>query len=187
MQKEIKKNKSNDLLFIIIMLVMCVCILGLLKGNAPAIFGYRILNVISGSMEPAIEIGSYIIIRETESEKLEVGDVITFISQEPAIYGMYNTHRIYDICKDTYTGETLYITKGDAYAETDAYPVAEEQIVGKLVKVLPFGKSIGKVLAHLSNNYLYFGIIVVLLAICLISYIIQLFKVLFGKDEEETD
>lgn len=187
MQKEKKKNKGNDLLFMIVMLVACVCILGLVKGNAPAIFGYRILHVISGSMEPAIETGSYIIIRETDSENLEIGDVITFISEEPAIYGMYNTHRIYDICKDTYTGETLYITKGDAHADKDAYPVKEEQIVGKLVKVLPFGKSIGKALTHLSNNYVYFGIVIVPLVICLISYIVQLAKALFGKDEEETD
>lgn len=185
MQKEKKKNKGNDLLFIIVVLVACVCIVGLVKGNAPAIFGYRILHVISGSMEPAIETGSYIIIRETDSENLEVGDVITFISEEPAIYGMYNTHRIYDICNDTYTGETLYITKGDAHTNTDAYPVTEEQIVGKLVKVLPFGKSIGKVLTHLSNNQVYLGIAIVILAICLISYIVQLVKTLLGKDEEE--
>lgn len=186
-KKKKKKKKSNDVFFIIVMFIMCVCILGLLKGNAPAIFGYRILHVISGSMEPAIEVGSYIIIKETDANSLEIGDVITFVSEEPAIYGMYNTHRIYDICRDTYTDETLYITKGDAHETTDAYPVTEEQIVGKLVKVLPFGKSIGKLLSHLSNNYVYFGIVFIPLGICLISYIIQLLKALFGKDEEETE
>ena len=187
MQKEKKKNKGNDLFFIIVLLVVCVCIWGLLKGNAPAVFGYRILHVISGSMEPAIETGSYIIIRETESENLQIGDIITFISKEPAIYGMYNTHRIYDICKDTYTGETLFITKGDAHEDTDGYPVMKDQIVGKLVKVLPFGKSIGKLLTHLSNNYVYFGIVIVPLAICLISYIVQLVKTIFENEDEEKE
>lgn len=182
-----EKRKGNDLLFIVVILLTCVCIFGLLKGNAPAIFGYRILHVISGSMEPEIENGSYIIIKEVDASELQVGDVITFISEEPAIYGMYNTHRIYDICKDTYTGETLFITKGDAHEDTDAYPVSVEQIVGKLVKVLPFGKTIGKVLVHLSNNYVYFGIVILPLLICLISYIVQLFKALSGKDKEEKD
>ena len=181
------KKKSNDLLFIVIVLLTCACIFGLMKGNAPAIFGYRILHVISGSMEPMIESGSYIIIKEVSPSSLQVGDVITFVSEEPAIYGMYNTHRIYDICKDTYTGETLYITKGDAYEETDAYPVTEEQIVGKLVKIVPFGKTIGKLLTHLSNNYVYFGIVILPLMICLISYIVQLVKALFEKDKEEID
>lgn len=188
MQEEKKKKKKNgDLFFVFVMLVMCICIVGLVKGNAPAVFGYRILHVISGSMEPEIETGSYIIIRETDSEYLKVGDVITFISEEPAIYGMYNTHRIYDICNDTYTGEKLFITKGDAYTETDAYPVGEDQIVGKLVKVLPLGKSITKILSHLSNNHVYLGIIILPMVICLISYVVQLIKTIKEKDEDETE
>lgn len=185
MQDKSIKKKAGDLVFFFIMLLFCVCIIGLIRGNAPAVFGYRILNVISGSMEPEIETGSYIIIRETDSDELVVGDIITFISKEPAIYGMYNTHRIYDICKDTYTGETLFITKGDAYEETDAYPVHENEIVGKLVKVVPFGKNIGKMISHLSNNYVYFGIIIVPLLICLISYVVQLFRTIRENDIEE--
>lgn len=182
-----KKKKSGDLFFALVMIAMCIGIVGLVKGNAPAVFGYRILHVISGSMEPEIETGSYIIIRETDSEQLKEGDVITFVSEEPAIYGMYNTHRIYDICKDTYTGENLFITKGDAHTETDAYPVREDQIVGKLVKVLPFGKSIGKMISHLSNNKVYLGIIILPMIICLISYIVQLVKVIKEKDEDEIE
>lgn len=180
-----KKRKSGDIVFFLMIVLLCICIIGLAKGNVPAIFGYRILNVISGSMEPWIETGSYIIIRETDSKDLVIGDVITFISKEPAIYGMYNTHRIYDICKDTYTGEILFITKGDAYSETDAYPVHEEDIVGKVVKILPFGKSIGKLMTNFSNNNVYFGIIIVLLTVCLISYGVQLVKTIATKDTEE--
>ena len=183
--KTLRKKKKNDIFFIIIIVVTCFFAFNLLKGNAPAIFGYRILHVISGSMEPKIENGSYIIVKEVNPGTLKEGDVITFISEEPAIYGLYNTHRIYDICKDTYTGETLFITKGDAHAEPDSYPVEAEQIVGKLVKVVPFGKSIGKLMTRLSNNHVYLGIIIIPLFICLVSYIIQLFKALSEKDEEE--
>lgn len=182
--KTVKKRKIKDVVFIIVVLVTCFFAVCLMKGNMPAIFGYRILHVISGSMEPTIENGSYIIVKEISPAKLQEGDVITFISEEPAIYGMYNTHRIYDICKDTYTGETLFITKGDAHEETDSYPVLKEQIVGKMVKVVPFGKNVGKVLTRLSNNHVYFGIIIVILGICLISYVIQLFKAIFHKEEE---
>ena len=153
----------------------------------PAIFGYRMLHVVSGSMEPAIERGSYIIIKEVTPSELQVGDIVTFVSEEPAIYGMYNTHRIYDICTDTYTGETLYITKGDAFEEPDAYSVSEEQIVGRLTKILPYGKAISKIMATLSNNYVYFGIVIIPLVICLVSYFVQFIEALFGKNDDEED
>lgn len=178
------KRGSGNTFFIIVILLVCVVVFCLLKGNAPAIFGYRILHVVSSSMEPMLEEGCYIIIKETSVAKLQEGDVITFISEEPAIYGMYNTHRIYDIFEDTYTGERLFITKGDAYEEPDDYPVEADQIVGKLVKVLPLGKTIGKMMTYLSNNNVYFVVVILPLVICLISYLVQFFRVLLGKEEE---
>ena len=47
-------------------------------------------------------------------EELKEGDIITFISADPALEGAYNTHRIYDIVKDYTTGKTIYFTKGEA-------------------------------------------------------------------------
>jgi len=183
MLKEKKREKkSSDIVFFVIMLFLCVCILELARKDVPSFFGYRILNVISSSMEPEIETGSYIIIKETDSESLMIGDIITFVSKEPAIYGMYNTHRIYDICKDTYTGEKLFITKGDAHQDTDTYPVYGNEIVGKVVKVLPFGKTIGKVVTHFANNRVYLGIIMVFLGLCLVSYVIQFIKAVLDKE-----
>lgn len=186
-KKKQKRVNVKDIIFVAVILVTCFFVFCLVKGNVPAIFGYRMLHVVSGSMEPAIESGSYIIIKETSLSELAVGDVITFVSEEPAIYGMYNTHRIYDICKDTYSGETLYITKGDAYEEPDSYVVSGDQIVGKMVKILPYGKTISKIMTTLSNNYVYFGIVIVPLVICLVSYFVQFVEALFGKSEEDND
>ena len=188
MQKK-KQRRINikDIIFVAVILLTCFFVFCLVKGNVPAIFGYRILHVVSGSMEPAIERGSYIIIKEVNSSELKVDDIITFVSEEPAIYGMYNTHRIYDICKDTYTGETLYITKGDAYEEPDSYAVSKDQLVGKLVKILPYGKTISKIMTTLSNNYVYFGIVIIPLVICLVSYFVQFAEALFGKADDEDD
>lgn len=188
MQKK-KQRRSNikDIIFVTIILLTCFFVFCLVKGNVPAIFGYRMLYVVSGSMEPAIERGSYIIIKEVTPSELQVGDIVTFVSEEPAIYGMYNTHRIYDICTDTYTGETLYITKGDAFEEPDAYSVSEEQIVGRLTKILPYGKAISKIMATLSNNYVYFGIVIIPLVICLVSYFVQFIEALFGKNDDKED
>lgn len=189
MDQKQKQRKINikDVIFVAVILITCFCVFGLVKGNAPSIFGYRILRVVSGSMEPAIASGSYIIIKEVEISEIEVGDIVTFVSEEPTIYGLYNTHRIYDICKDTYTDETLYITKGDAYDEPDAYAVTKEQIVGRMVKKLPSGKTITKVMATLSNNYVYFGVVIIPLVICLVSYLVQFSEALFGKNDEDDE
>lgn len=186
-EKKPKKINVKDVIFVAVILLTCFFVFCLIKGNVPAIFGYRILHVVSGSMEPMIESGSYIIIKEVSVSTLQEGDVITFVSEEPSIYGMYNTHRIYDICKDTYTGDKLFITKGDAYAEPDLYPVKAEQVVGKLVKILPFGKTMSNIMAHLSNNYVYFGVVIIPLVICLVSYLVQFIEALFGKEDEEED
>ena len=184
-----KQGKINikDVIFVAVIMITCFCIFCLVKGNAPAIFGYRILHVVSGSMEPAIESGSYIIIKEVETTEIKVGDIITFVSEEPAIMGMYNTHRVYDICKDTYTGETLYVTKGDAYEEPDAYAVTEKQIVGRLTKILPYGQVINKVMTTLSNNYVYFGVVIVPLVICLVSYLVQFSEALFQRNDDDEE
>lgn len=185
--KKQRKINIKDVIFVAVILITCFCIFCLIKGNAPAIFGYRILHVVSGSMEPAIERGSYIVIKEVETSEIKVGDIITFVSEEPAIFGMYNTHRVYDICKDTYTDETLYITKGDAYEEPDAYAVSEKQIVGRIAKILPYGQVINKVMTTLSNNYVYFGVVIVPLVICLVSYFVQFSEALFHKDDDDDE
>ncbi len=184
-EKSRNKKSKGGLAFLVVILLICAFIIGILNGDVPAIFGYRILHVVSGSMEPTLEKGSYILIKEMEPSKLQEGDIITFVSTEPSIFGMYNTHRIYDIVQDTYKGDTLFITKGDAFSEPDAYLVEETQVVGKLVRKLPFGKTFGNFMMYLSNSYVYFGLVIVPLLFCLISYIVQFVKVIISKEEQE--
>lgn len=173
------KKKNRDIIFVICLVMVCVFIVWLLNGN------YRVLHVVTGSMEPCIETGSYIVVKKVNPSELKENDIITYISKEPQIYGKYNTHRIYDICTDTYTGEKLFITKGDAYDEPDEYPVERDEIVGKMVKILPIPKFISRVMAGLNQSSLFWLFVFVPLFICLISYFIQLFKLIFAKEEKE--
>ena len=63
--------------------------------NKPAVlFGRSIVKAVSGSMEPSIHSGDYIMIEKTDSSELKAGDIICFYSHDSAIYGMLNTHRI---------------------------------------------------------------------------------------------
>lgn len=86
---------------------------------------YRILAVMSGSMEPTIGTGALIIIKPAGEYK--ENDIVTFKSGNKK--SDYTTHRINKVeIKD---GETLFYTKGDANATDDSGQITKEKIIGK--------------------------------------------------------
>ena len=64
--------------------------------------------------------GECIIVKSVDSEKIKVGDIITFHSEDPNILNYLNTHRVNDIIvsKD---GSIDFITTGDANDVLDFY------------------------------------------------------------------
>ncbi len=173
-----------EILFLVVMILLCVLILMAGQGNVPYIFGYRVLQVVTDSMEPTIADQTCIIIEKVEQEEIQVGDIITFVSESPEIRGFLNTHRISELEVDEVTGEIWYITKGDASPQPDPYPVAFEQVVGRYVSELPFGELLFKAIRLLSDQVNYFVVVMVPLFLCCMSYVRQLFKALFGKESD---
>lgn len=96
----------------------------LLGAEHPSLFGYSSAVVISGSMSGSIEVNDIVIIHE--KSVYETDDIISFESD-----GALVTHRI--IAQEQ--GE--FITKGDANDTADPDSVSPEQIVGKVVLVIP--------------------------------------------------
>ena len=91
--------------------------------------GLRSLLIRSGSMEPTIMTGDVILIKvmETYGEK----DVVTFKEQGERIV----THRI---LKETEKeGSVEFITKGDANRSIDNDIVKPENIIGKVMFIVP--------------------------------------------------
>lgn len=104
-----------------------------LLGRVPSVFGYSIMNIISGSMEDEIPKGSYILIKKQDAEEVEIGDIICFYSSDPLIYGMPNTHRVVDIIE----GEQIeFVTRGDANLREDKVTAKGENLIGVYVKRL---------------------------------------------------
>lgn len=119
-----------------------------LGNDYSAFFGYSIFEVQTGSMEPEISAGDWVVIKK-ETNYL-VDDIITFKKGDSFI-----THRIIETYKDT------YVTKGDVNnAKDDATP--KEMIVGRVVKVLP---SFGALRASILNPGALIAIIVTLYVI----------------------
>lgn len=99
----------------------------------PTVFGYGCAAVETGSMEPEIAAGDFIVIRAEES--YAAGDVITFYDSGR---GEYVTHRIILV------SESGYVTKGDANNAQDDFTVPQSAVVGRVVAVLRgFGAFIG--------------------------------------------
>ncbi len=95
-------------------------------GGGPAIFGQRMLIVMSGSMEPKIHTGSVIFDNPNfQISSLKVGNIITF--KPPTNPNILITHRIYRVVKQN--GQEGFMTKGDANAVQDGWVVPTKNIV----------------------------------------------------------
>lgn len=175
----------RDIIFVLFVLFICSMIFIMSTGKHVSIAGYQVLRVLTSSMEPAIAENTCIIIKECDPDRLKVGDIITFTSDDPQIRGYYNTHRIAEIVEEN--GEALFITKGDASAFVDAYPVHKDQVAGILVRELPGGRILGKAFLALSDNRVYFLVIMLPLTICLLSYFWQIIGFVTGRYEEDEE
>lgn len=83
----------------------------------PALWEYRLLTVLSGSMEPRIPTGAMIVSQPIAPEDLRVGDIITFISPGPEQIVL--THRVIEIVEAG--AEPLVRTRGDANSADDPW------------------------------------------------------------------
>ena len=134
-----------------------------LNKEIPNVFGYKILQVMSGSMSGEFETGDTILIKEIKEESdLKIGDVITYRIAKNTLV----THRIVNITK---IGESLnYTLKGDANNVEDSEKILFSSIEGIYVKKLIL---IGKIISFMQKPY---GMVIIFVVpILLILYIIN--------------
>ena len=88
--------------------------------------------VISGSMEPAIQTGSVVIVHPIVPDTIRKGDIIMFSSLDMS---SLTTHRVVNVESEP----TLhFITRGDANKNSDINPVLPDQIVGIVAFSIPY-------------------------------------------------
>jgi len=116
-------------------LLIILFVVGLIVGFSllPIKNNYKILSVMSGSMEPSIPVGGLILIKPVET--YGIGDVITFRSKKSSSDKDLTTHRISSE-KQTDAGIS-FITKGDANSNEDTVSVDFDQILGKRHLTIP--------------------------------------------------
>lgn len=128
--------------------------------------------IISPSMVPTIKVYDAIIIKRAEPEELEVGDIITFLSNDARYSGLTITHRIVGIEKSK-TGEVYFRTKGDNNNTEDSSLVKGEDINGKVIFKIP---KIGYI-QHLLTNAVGWVLLIVVPCLGVVIYdILKIFK-----------
>lgn len=125
--------------------------LKILKKDLSTLNGYAVLEVISGSMEPTLNIGDYIVIN-TKIKDVKENDIITFKD----INGAFVTHRLVSINDNT------IITKGDNNNTVDEEMPASSLIGKYLFKI----NGLGKLMASLKNPLVSIMIFIIGILIC---------------------
>lgn len=140
-------------------------------GEVPSLGSYSFMRTLTGSMEPAIPVHSFIVTEEVDPSSLQAGDIITFRATESSMEGALNTHRITSVYEEN--GQLMFHTKGDANAVEDAAPVAAVNVVGRVVFV---SAALGTVVSLFSNPLVFFPFIILPLVVLMVFEIAKLVK-----------
>lgn len=119
-------------------LVTAALALGLLSVMvffmAPRLLGWELQVVLSGSMEPALPVGSVTFVESTAPDQVEVGDMLAY--RLPGDPGRQITHRVVEVARE---GSSLsFRTKGDANDKSDNYIVPADNVVGTVRWDVPY-------------------------------------------------
>lgn len=152
MNKILKEGLKNLIIILLVFILLKVSYSKFILKEYPVkLFGFAFLVVTTGSMEPEIDAGELIIIKEDKNYKK--GDIVTFIDKD----GFLTTHRIIEINSGSIT------TKGDNNDLEDEKNVVQN-VVGK---VILHSKMLGFFVYYLLKPLVF---LYVIFWVCLIIY-----------------
>lgn len=164
--RKVCKVISNVLIVLLVATVLILVV--------PRLFGVKMFGVLSGSMEPEYSVGDLIYAVPTDAEKIEEGDVISFLLNED---GTVATHRVVEIDREN---KQIY-TKGDANELSDGRPVSYENVLGVVKFSLPV---VGKMIVYMNTTP---GKIITVTIILALILLIMLLQGEGSKELEEED
>ncbi len=92
--------------------------------------GYSAYVVTSGSMEPAIAVGSLVVAQGVRPEDVRVHDVVTYALRDRLV-----THRVREIVARD--GHVAFVTRGDANDVVDPWLAEPDRDVGRVRVAVP--------------------------------------------------
>lgn len=157
------KKALKIILAAFIFLVIPAVVFLLITSHSGILGGIRSYDVMSGSMEPVLHVGSMVFTRPAIS--YQVGDIITFKRGNITV-----THRINE------TKNSEFITKGDANNSPDPQSVSLSQIIGRNFLVVPNIGKLTNFVKTVPGFILFIGIPVLIYIIFEINVIKNEFK-----------
>ncbi len=163
--KRIRRNqKIKKILNIILYIILIPAILfslflmfgelGDSKEN-PSFFNISLYSVVSESMSPRIKVNDIVVVKKGYSnDEFREGNIITFKKDNGEII----THRIEKIVLSDL--QNSYITKGDNNETVDEEVVRYEDIIGKVIYVMP---NLGNMFALFKNKYFFASCMIILI------------------------
>ena len=133
------KNTAVVLLVVlaVAMTVFTVFSVTTLGRNDRSLFGYKMYIVNSDSMAATdFDAGDLILVKNVDPAALQVGDIITFMSQNVDNFGQTVTHKIRALTTDA-TGKPGFITYGTTTDTNDETVVTYPFVLGKYESRIP--------------------------------------------------
>lgn len=130
------------------------------------LLGFRVFNVISGSMAPQFNVGDLIYVKTVDPEEVKVGDPITFVLNEDLVVA---THRVVRIDEENHR----FYTKGDANDTIDSTPVHYKNLVGIPQFKIPMLGYVSDFIQNPPGMYITIGVCAVLIFLVFLPDIIS--------------
>ena len=134
---------AHEALDAALVLLVVICLFTIILGRVLPLTGRTTLVVAGGSMEPAIPLGSAIVVEPVDPRSLAVGDVVSLRSGPGRAIFSHRVIRV--VVRD---GTTWVETKGDANASADPSLTPASQIIGRASTTIP---NAGYLIALLSS------------------------------------
>lgn len=160
-------NIIEKVIMIAIILVSIIIVTQRVSNNENAFLGFRMFKVETGSMLPKYQIGDVILVKETNLDKISVGDDVTYYGTTGVMKGKLVTHQVIEITEEN--GEKIFQTKGIANSIKDP-AISGNQINGVVQCKLRIITWITKILA---NGYIFYFLGVVPLTILIFFTVIK--------------
>jgi signal peptidase len=128
----VTRHAVRALAAVVIVVAGTALVLGVI---VPRVAGATPYVVLTDSMEPSLPVGTLVVSRPVEPDRIRTGSVITYqlrSGQEQLV-----THRVVGIGM-TVGGERTYLTQGDANDVPDTQPVRDVQVRGAVWYQVPY-------------------------------------------------
>ena len=164
----------KGILTVFLVLMLILVIFQRVTNSKVALGNVYIFQVVTESMAPEYQVGDIIVTKKVDPSTIKVGDDVTYLGSKSPVKDIRITHRVIE--QREKDGKYYFTTQGTANEAKDP-EIDEDNLYGKVIYHTVIFSFFGRLM---TNNALYYGIFVLVAAICSYDIITSTF---FKKDE----